>query len=31
MTEERPQYVIDRLLKLSGRVAGRTEPQKIAL
>jgi hypothetical protein len=31
MTEERPQFVIDQILKLSARVAGRSEPQEIAL
>jgi pimeloyl-ACP methyl ester carboxylesterase len=31
MPEERPQFVIDQILKLSARVVGRSEPQDIAL
>jgi hypothetical protein len=30
MNEERPQFVIDWILKLSARVAGASEPEEIA-
>jgi pimeloyl-ACP methyl ester carboxylesterase len=31
MTEERPQFVIDQILKLSARVAWQSAPQEISL